>query len=63
MEGYSVTGNSDKASLLGEIEAESFQEACDKLVEEKGYQNLYSGKSIWGCRLFDNEAYARKSFG
>lgn len=66
MEGYRVTGNSDGASFLGEIEAESFQEACDKFLEnDPGWKDLYSSKnrSIWGCRLFDNEEDARKSFG
>ena len=64
MEGFAITGNSSKATLLGEMEAESFQQACDKYIEENPeYKKLYSGKSIWGCRLFDNEADARKSFG
>ena len=64
MEGFAITGNSSKATFLGEMEAESFQQACDKYVEENPeYKKLYSGKSIWGCRLFDNEADAREAFG
>lgn len=32
-------------------------------VTEEQYKNLKSNWCIWGCRLFDNEADARKSFG
>ncbi len=53
------------ASLLGEVEAETFQEACDKIALEKRLLGLYNPdhRTIWGCRMFDNEIDARKSFG
>lgn len=62
MEGYCCTGQSSTAFLVAKIEANSFQEACD--IHFKG-DPYYSPKTLkcWGCRLFDNEADARKSFG
>jgi len=77
-EGYSCTGQSSGAMLKGIVEASSFLEACRKLFknddyysEERIYQNLTTGKFFtkkedphyWGCKLFDNETEARKSFG
>lgn len=62
MEGYQITGNSSDAQLLGSTDAESFQEACDLLLVD---ENLYDSERlvVWGCRLYDNEIEARKSFG
>lgn len=65
MEGFAATGQNSRASLVGTVEATSFQEACEKLYEtatDKSYWNKEK-TAIWGCRLFDNEADARKSFG
>ena len=59
-EGYSITGNSSEAMFHGEIDAENFEDACAKLLGDKLDKNRLS---IWGCRLFDNELDARKSFG
>jgi hypothetical protein len=57
-----VTGNEATAHKIGEIEAENFFEACAKL--NQGDSNFDSVRlTVWGCRLFDNEAEARKSFG
>lgn len=51
-----------KASLVAVVEAESFQEACDKHFEGN---YCYNRRNLthWGCRLYDNEAAARASFG
>ena len=70
-EGYlctGVEGNPAKASLLGKVEAESFKDACIKLCSPKEFQARHGRfdperLSVWGCRLFDNEKAARKSFG
>lgn len=71
-EGYSITGNSSGAIYLGEFEADTFEHACDKWAKtltddysRKCYSPAKYGKppSFWGCRLYDNEADARKAFG
>ena len=65
-EGYSCTGNSSGAIYLGTFEAESFKAACDLLAKsDKEFDRLYNPErmTFWGCRLFDNETDARKSFG
>lgn len=68
MEGYNAQGNSDGASYLGEYEGENLLEAYTTYVKEKYKDNIpnYIRKDepvIWGCRVFDNEGDARKSFG
>lgn len=74
-EGYCCTGESGKAHCLAkDVEGEDFFDAVEKwynnLPNPKDYGELrisHSGTDtdarIWGCRLFDNEADARKSFG
>ena len=65
-EGFAVTGNSAIAGFEGNYEGEDFVSACKAMVLAKGWDNrLYSAESnsFWGCRFFDNEADARKSFG
>ena len=64
-EGYNAAGNSATASLEGEIEAESFHDACVSLLGDKldKDRNGHYRLSMWGCRLFDNKSDARASFG
>lgn len=65
MEGFHAQGGDPaQASLVGEVEADSFQEACDKLCNAN-YAGIYDSKqlSVWGCQLYDNEAAARKFMG
>ena len=70
-EGYLATGMDgirEKARMLAEVEADSFQDACDRLCSDQAWQRQngnYNAErlTVWGCRLFDNEADARKSFG
>jgi hypothetical protein len=69
VEGFSVTGQHEKASLLDTIMAESWDDAVKKYMElNPGRIDIrtLNGKKIytdWGCKLFDNEKDARKSFG
>lgn len=62
MEGFVCTGESSKAHFVGSVKAETFKKACDKLFNN---DILYDPINLthWGCRLYDNEADARKSFG
>jgi len=67
MEGFLVSGMEgvpQKATKLGTIEAETFDEACDLLCfrdEVSSYDS--TSKKVWGCKLYDNELDARKLFG
>lgn len=60
-EGYIVTGNSSGAKYYGSTPAISFKAACIKLI---GLDALDEDKtSVWGCKCYDNEVDARKTFG
>jgi len=64
MEGFDFSiDESAMASFVETIEADSFQEACDKckLAQSRDYNSELL--SYWGCKLFDNEQDARKNFG
>lgn len=70
-EGYLATGMEgipEKARMLAEVEADTFQAACDALCSDPEWQRLHGNYdpercTVWGCRLFGNEADARKAFG
>lgn len=64
MEGYRATGDEQPAQLLGECLASSFDEAVGMVTEGRD-DVRYTGGAwvIYGCRLFDNETDARRSFG
>lgn len=64
MEGYRTTGDGQTARLLGECFASSFDEAVGMVTEGRD-DVRYTGGAwvIYGCRLFDNETDARRSFG
>lgn len=71
IEGYLITGMGGipaQAKKIGTVEAETFAAACDKVClpiewqKLNGYYDRQHG-TVWGCRLFDNEADARKQFG
>jgi hypothetical protein len=62
LEGYQATGDYGEAQLLGEVEANTFKEACVKLLKDDEYFNE-KYLTVWGCRLYDNEKEARKNFG
>jgi hypothetical protein len=66
VEGYQVTGNKDEARLVGTVEAPTFAEACASLMSKPPWNDGNFDRenlTYWGCRLFDNEVDARKSFG
>lgn len=65
-EGYVVTGNSSGAIYHGESEGNSFKEAVENLCKkEKGFSAYVNLEKLtyWGCKLYDNESDARKTFG
>jgi hypothetical protein len=61
-EGYAATGEFCPASWDGTVEAETFEEACQKLY---GHLNYYDPKTnrLWGMQLFDNATDAEKFLG
>ena len=64
MEGYAATGESAGASFVGESTGEDFKDACQNWY--KNNPDPYYSKennSYWGCRLFDNQTDAMKTFG
>jgi hypothetical protein len=66
MEGYLATGMEGfpaTAVFIGTIEAETFQQACDKLFSHHDKYYDPERRTVYGCRLFDNEQDARKTFG
>jgi len=66
LEGYVATGNRSGARYLGIFVAPTFKEACDlwgNRHANKGYYSNRGHPSYWGCRIFDNEIDARRSFG
>ena len=71
-EGYAATGGSSPAHRLNKEgedtlwEGRTFQEACENALLTLKWDMSYYNKEknhYWGCRFFDNEASARKSFG
>jgi hypothetical protein len=65
-EGFAATGDSGEATLHGTATGQSFAEACLRLAKEQpAFAQHFDPDRMtyWGCRLFDNEADARKRFG
>lgn len=63
-EGYRATGDESSAQFHGEAEAASFEDACYALLGDRIDKHRYMGcLAIWGCRLFDNETDARRTYG
>lgn len=70
-EGYLATGMDGipaRASLMGRSKGETFLDACSQLFKanpkfDGTYYYDAKRNTYWGCRLFDNEADARKLFG
>ncbi len=61
-EGHGAQGNPQPAHFIGCVVTDSFQDACDRLL---GGDETYDSKTrtLWGCKLYENEAVARRSFG
>lgn len=65
-EGYVAMGDSGKAYKLARAYGATFEEACKNYAEKHSdFAKTFDAKRMtyWGCRLFDNEADARRSFG
>lgn len=72
-EGYLATGmegRPEPARMLATIEADTFDSAVAKYVDQlpKDRASYFKRNSRgewrdWGCRLFQDEEHARKSFG
>ncbi len=65
-EGYRCTGDWAPAHLHGREKAETFKEACVAFaLKRKDFATYFNQETMtyWGCRLFDKERNARKSFG
>lgn len=66
IEGYRATGQSANATFCSKYKASNFNNACIAFLIENGSSLEYYDKtsnSYWGCRFFDNETDAKKSFG
>lgn len=65
-EGFLVMEGSATANLVAKnVPGENFLDACKKYFKKDSLFRINSDgvPSRWGCRLFDNETDARKSFG
>ena len=64
-EGYWATGDKDSAGYHGEWEGETFADACEAWASNIQHPEYFNKSRLtyWGCRLFDNEIDARKTFG
>lgn len=65
-EGYVVTGNIGHAQLVGTARGRTFQEACENYAAgHPEFAKYFDAERLthWGCRLFNNEADARRTFG
>ncbi|HRI34981.1 MAG TPA: hypothetical protein PLD02_14630 [Saprospiraceae bacterium] len=65
VEGYADSGNREQASLLAKQKGISWIDAVSRYMEKNPGRIRIDDRGFtdWGCRLFDNEADARKSFG
>ena len=65
-EGFTITGDSGAAYRYGEEYGESFKDACKTFAKKNpDFFQLFDEERMtcWGCRLFESEQEARKSFG
>ena len=64
-EGYAATGESGTATYMGEAKGKNLQDAVKNLFNTRdgGEWVNKDYTAYWGCKFFDNEADARKSFG
>ena len=65
-EGFAATGQSGPATFHGYSWGKDFSDAVNRFADrnEKFARDYRVGElTYWGCRLFDNESDARRSFG
>ncbi len=70
IEGYRATGGAQGATFGGSFTGRTFRDAVIKwkstlrLSDQKTVTIPKKGRpDMWGCRIYDNETQARKSFG
>jgi hypothetical protein len=68
IEGFRASGESSNARFLGCYEAQNVLMAADQWVaalpeRRLNYRITDGVPYYWGCRMFDNEADASKTFG
>ena len=65
-EGFRTNGEASSAFFIGTSFGSNFKEACNNFaIKDANFKKYYSSNDLtyWGCKLFDNEADARVSFG
>lgn len=65
-EGYVATGESGGATMHGTISGDSFPDACSRYAKANPeFAKYFDAERLtyWGCRLFDSQDEAVKSFG
>lgn len=65
-EGYTATGQSSGAMLLGYCHGTDLKDACINYAKQNAeFASYFSAERMthWGCRLFDNREDAQRSFG
>ena len=66
-EGYAATGESAGARFHGKFKGVTFRDAVESYINtlSPDSRKSFNGERLtyWGCRFFDNEQDARKSFG
>jgi hypothetical protein len=65
-EGYLTNGGFGGAIHLGKCCGETFKQACENKAKiDKDFKKYFNSETMtyWGCKLFDNESDARKTFG
>lgn len=67
-EGYATTGQSSDAMFHGKFKGKTFKDAViawkNTLTDKYSIQCVDVDRmNFWGCRFYDNEKDARKSFG
>lgn len=69
IEGRAANEGRFPATFVGSVEAEDLVDACKKLRQRGGRASAYywrieeKAAYYYGCKAFDNERDARKSFG
>ena len=69
IEGFAATGDRGYAQKVGTGIGETFKDAVLDWASKQRHLERDWGRldeerlSLWGCRLFDNEVDARRSFG
>ena len=64
-EGYGASGQGGTACHFGRAYGKDFKEACITFFSVASRPGWFDPERMthWGCRLFDNEIDARRSFG